>query len=154
MRLRAFVAAMSGLAVLTSPAQAQLQVRAVRDLKFGAVIPGVAKAVPPSDPVNSGEFEFTATLGNRVQLRFTLPANLTGPAGALLPIAFGNNDAIAQGTGPTSVPVTFNPKGTSVFQLVTSNRILVFLGGRVTPAANQRTGSYTAPVVFTVTIIG
>jgi hypothetical protein len=70
-----------------------------------------------------------------------------------MPITFGNNDAIAQGTGPTSVPVTFNPKGVSVFRLVTSNRILVFIGGTVTPAANQRTGAYTAPIVFTVTIL-
>jgi len=138
---------------LPSLAVAQLTVKADRDLRFQVVIQGVAKYVPPNDPVYSGEFEFTAAIGNQVQLGFTLPNNLAGPAGATMPIAFGNNDAIAQGTGPTSVPVVFNPKGVSVFRLVTSNRILVFIGGTVTPAANQRTGAYTAPIVFTVTIL-
>jgi hypothetical protein len=138
---------------LPSLAAAQLTVRADRDLRFQVVIQGVAKYVPPNDPVYSGEFEFTATIGNQVQLKFTLPNNLAGPAGATMPINFANGDAIAQGTGPTSVPVTFNPNGAAVFRLVTSNRILVFIGGRVTPAANQRTGAYIAAIVFTVTIL-
>jgi len=29
----------------------------------------------------------------------------------------------------------------------------VFIGGTVMPAANQRTGAYSAPIVFTVTIL-
>lgn len=153
MHSRPCVLALLALVGLPSLAAAQLTVRADRDLRFGVVIQGVSKYVPPNDPIYSGEFEFTASIGNQVQLRFTLPNNLAGPAGATMPITFGNNDAIAQGTGPTSVPVIFNPKGVSVFRLVTSNRILVFIGGRVTPAANQRTGSYTAPIVFTVTIL-
>jgi hypothetical protein len=154
MRSTPWVLLVGTLMSVPTAAAAQLTVRADRDLRFGSVIQGVSKYVPPNDPVYSGEFEFTATIGNMVQLRFTLPTNLNGPAGALMPITFGNTDAIAQGTGPTSVPVTFNPRGAAVFRLVTSNRILIFLGGRVTPAANQRTGNYTAPVIFTVTIIG
>ncbi|HUL68696.1 MAG TPA: hypothetical protein VLT17_00475 [Gemmatimonadales bacterium] len=154
MRIRLCLLALLALVGLPTLAVAQLTVRADRNLQFGIVIKGVQKYVPPNDPVNSGEFEFTATLGNIVRFQFTLPTNLNGPAGARMPISFGTTDGIAQGTGPTSVPVTFNPNGTPSFTLVSSNRILVFIGGRVTPAANQTSGAYTAPITFTVTIIG
>jgi hypothetical protein len=143
-------------AVLCWPASARAQVTVLgdRDLRFGAVTQGVPKYVPPSDPINSGEFEFTATLGSQAQVKFTLPSQLNGPAGATIPIVFGSNDAIEQGTGPGNVPSTFNPKGANVIKMTNTTRMLIFLGGTISPAANQRTGNYSAPVVMTVTIVG
>lgn len=143
-----------GLLVGTAgAASAQLTVTGLRNLAFGPVIRGVPSSVSPSDPVKSGQFEFIVPIGSRVRLQFTLPTRLNGPAGARLTISFSTTDAIALGQGPTSVPVTFNPNATQTFNIVSSNRIWVFLGGRVTPTAAQATGSYTNTVTFTVTVL-
>lgn len=145
--------ALATILFASRPVTAQVTVSPVRDLAFGPVIVGVPTYVPPSHPVRSGEFRMTAPLLTRVRFRFTLPNQLNGPAGATLPIRFGNNDAIATGTAPNSIPVTFNPKGAAVFQIVTSTTVLVFIGGTVTPAANQRQGNYTGTITFTVTVL-
>lgn len=141
------------LAGIAAPLQAQLTVTGLRNLNFGVVIQGVASSVAPNDPVKSGEFQFIASIGNRIRIAFTLPSQLNGPAGATMPIAFGATDAIATGTAASSVPVTFDPRTPRTFTLVTSNRILVFIGGRVTPAVNQQTGNYTNTITMTITIL-
>lgn len=146
---------LASLALLGSVrlATAQLIVTGVRDLNFGTVIQGIGSTVAPADPVRSGQFYFrTPGIGTRVRIQFTLPTVLNGPTGATMPIAFGNTDAIAQGTAPTSVRVTFNPNGARTFTMTSSADANVWLGGRVTPAANQRVGGYTNTVVMTVTI--
>ncbi len=131
---------------------AQVGVAGVRDLAFGNVIPGIQTIVSPSDPVRSGMWEVTAQQGDRVQVRLTLPSQLTAPGGLQMPVTFGNNDAIAVSDAPGATPVTFNPRATQNFQLVTSGRFFIFLGGRVTPAGTQAPGGYTATAVLTVTV--
>jgi hypothetical protein len=133
-------------------ASAQVSVSPIRDLAFGPVIVGVPTTIGPSHPTRSGQFQIAAPLGTRVQIRFTLPNQLGGPAGAQMPIGFGNNDAISVGTASGSVPSTFNPKATRVFD-TTSATTNVFLGGTVTPAASQAQGSYTATITLTVTVL-
>jgi hypothetical protein len=135
------------------PVAAQVTVSRIRDLNFGPVIRGIATRVPPSDPVKSGEFQFTTAIGSRVRVQFTLPNRLNGPAGATLPISFGATDAIATGTAPSSIPVTFDPRVAQTFIIVTSTRILVFIGGTVTPAAAQALGTYTNTITLTITLL-
>ena len=140
------------ISAVVHSAAAQISVVPIRDLAFGPVIVGVPSYVPPSHPTRSGQFRFTAPPQSRVRVRLTLPNHLDGPAGATLPISFGNNDAVAIGTAPNSVPMSLNPKATSVFQMATSTTMNVWLGGRVTPAGNQRQGNYTGTITLTVTI--
>jgi hypothetical protein len=138
-------------ALLGAPsAAAQIAVAPVRDLAFGPVIVGVPSTVGPSHPTRSGQFQISAPLATRVQIRLTLPNQLAGPAGAQLPIGFSNNDAIVVGTASGSVPSTFNPKATHVFR-TTSAITNVFIGGSVTPAASQPQGNYAATIILTVT---
>lgn len=141
------------LALLTaSPLVGQSSVTGIRNLDFGVVIRGVQTSVSPSDPVKSGRFYIKHVLNRQVQLKFTLPTQLARVAGGgNLPISFGTTDAIAKGTAPTSNPVTFNPNNTQTFTLVSSADFYVNLGGRVSPAANQATGSYTGTIVLTCT---
>jgi hypothetical protein len=139
--------------VVCRPAAAQITVSPVRNLNFGPVIVGVPTSIGPSHPVRSGQFRLQAPLLLNVRFRFTLPTRLDGPSNARLPISFGSTDAIAVGTGPASVPVTFDPRVQQNFQIVTATTIHVFIGGRVTPAANQRQGNYTGTITFTVTIL-
>lgn len=137
---------------LAPAAAAQVTVTPIRDLAFGPVIVGIPSTVPPTHPTRSGQFRFTAPLLSRVQLRLTLPNQLNGPAGASLPITFSNNDAMYVGTFPGSTPTTFNPKANRNVQLLLGTTYNVFVGGRVTPAANQRQGNYAAPITLTVTV--
>ncbi|MEP7326259.1 MAG: hypothetical protein ABI836_09955, partial [Gemmatimonadota bacterium] len=117
------------------------------------VIRGVPSSISPSDPTRSGQFEFIVPIGSRIRLQLTLPTRLNGPAGAQLTISFNNTDGIALGQGPTSVPVTFNPNQAQTYNIVSSNRIWVFLGGRVSPTAAQTTGNYTNTVTLTITVL-
>lgn len=152
MRLSSY-AATCALMAIASPAAAQATVSGIRNLAFGPVIRGVATRVPPSDAVKSGQFRFVTPIGSQVRLQFTLPSRLDGPSGARLPISFGTTDAIALGSGATSVPVTFNPNTSATFTVVSSTTINVFLGGTVTPAAAQALGAYTGTITFTVTVL-
>lgn len=144
-----------GCALLAAapPAAAQVTVSARRNLAFGPVIRGIATHVLPSDAVKSGQFQFVTAIGNQVRLQFTLPTRLNGPSGATMPISFSTTDGIAVGSGPSSVPVTFNPNTAQTFNIVTSTTINVFLGGTVTPAAAQALGAYTNTITLTVTVL-
>ena len=145
--------ALAALLAASRPAAAQITVTRVRDLAFGPVIVGLPTHIGPSHPVRSGQYRLTAPLLTRVRFRFTLPTRLNGPSGARLPISFGGTDAIAVGTAPSSVPVTFDPKVQQTFQIVSSTTIFVFIGGTVSPAGNQRQGNYTGSITFTVTVL-
>ncbi len=134
------------------PLAGQSTVTGVRDLAFGAVIRGIPTAVSPNDPIRSGRFYVRHRINRQVQVRFTLPTQLARVGGGgNLPISFSTTDAIAQGTAPTSNPVTFNPNVARTFNLVTSADFFVNLGGRVSPAANQATGNYRGTIVLTCT---
>jgi len=86
-----------------------------------------------------------------VQVRLTLPGQLAGPSGAQLPINFSSNDAIAIGGWPGSTPDVFNPKATRNLQFTGGTIYNVFVGGTVSPAANQLPGSYAATITLTLT---
>jgi hypothetical protein len=147
------VLALAVLPAASRPAAAQITVTPVRDLAFGPVIVGVPTHIEPSHPVRSGQFRVTTSAAMRVRLRFTLPTRLDGPLGATLPIAFNNNDALHVGAPANSVPESFNPKATEDVQTTTAATFFVFIGGTVSPAGDQRPGSYAATITLTVTIL-
>ena len=150
---RPLILALIALAIESPPCSAQLVVQGIRDLDFGPVIQGIAATVTTADPLRSGQFYFkTPALGTRIRIQFTLPTQLNGPSGATMPITFGATDAMAKGTAPASIPASFNPNAAATFTMTTSVDANVWLGGRVTPAANQRVGAYSNTVIMTVTI--
>ncbi len=151
MRLSALAGACALLAT-ASPAAAQITVSGVRNLAFGAVVSGIATQVLPSDPVKSGKFQVQSSNGTRVRLQFTLPNQLNGPAGATMPISFGTTDATTTGNAGNNNPVTFNPNNSASVQVVPSTPIVVFLGGTVSPVANQAVGAYANTITLTVTL--
>ncbi len=138
---------------LSRNVSAQATVSPLRSLAFGPVIQGIPKHILPTDASLSGEFQFIAPLNSNIRISFTLPTRLNGPTGATMPISFNTTDGVAQGTASNSVPATFNPNVSNTYQLVTSNRILVFIGGTVSPITTQRTGSYTGTITMTITIL-
>lgn len=141
--------ALVGLASVRAEAQT---VTGSRNLNFGIVIRGVPNSVAPNDAIRSGRFYVRHQLNRQVQVRLTLPNNLSRTGGGgNLPISFGATDAFAQGTAGSSVPVTFDPRTTQTFTLQTSPDFYINLGGRVAPTAAQATGAYTGSVTLTVT---
>ena len=146
---------LSGLALLTvgAPLSAQraIRVTSVRSLVFGTVFPGVRRTVLRTDPLNSGQLDIRATRNAQVQLIFTLPAVLNGPAGATMPVSFGGNDGGFSATRSVASQVGFDPRVPYVARLSNnSSRASVFLGGSANPIASQRAGSYTGTVTLTV----
>jgi hypothetical protein len=134
------------------PLAGQSFVTPIQDLNFGIVIRGVTTSVTPTDPVRRGRFYVKHILNHKVGLRFTLPSRLDRVGGgATMPISFGANDLMIQGTASGSVPETFNPHGNQNYTLDTSPDIYLNLGGDVSPAANQPTGTYIGTITLTCT---
>ena len=140
-------------ALVASPLSAQVSAAGVRDLSFGFVTAGVTTTVLPTDPSRSGEFRLTAPVGSQVQIRLTVPTRLDGPGGASMPTSFQNGDAFVQGTWTGALPNYFNPGSTAVFRFANGPQALIRLGGRVTPANNQRSGAYLNTVICTVNFL-
>ena len=133
-------------------AVAQVSVAGTRNLAFGFLTLGVTSDVPPTDPIKSGQWNFTAPVGQRVQVRLTVPNQLIGPSGATLPLTLKNNYAFLQGTWSGAVAEFFNPPGNVNFRFTGGTGAIMRLGGSTTPAANQRPGSYTNTAICTITI--
>jgi hypothetical protein len=136
-----------------APLSAQVSVSGTRDLSFGFVTAGITATVLPTDASRSGEFRVTAPVGSQIQIRLTVPTRLNGPSGASMPTSFRNGDAFVTGTWTGALPSYFNPSGTAVFRFSNGPQAMVRLGGQVTPATNQQTGSYQNTVVCTVNFL-
>jgi len=128
-----------------------VRVNGVRSVSFGTVFPGIPKSVLRTDALNSGRFDIRAAAGSQLQLSFALPAAMTGPGGAAMPLSFGGGDAGFSATQSVASQVGFDPR---VPFLATMGgppgRAAVFLGGTVTPLASQPAGSYTGTITLTV----
>jgi uncharacterized protein DUF4402 len=140
-----------------SPLAAQgrpLQVRGQRAITFGTVLPGVPLTVSRTDPANSGEFELRGQKDAQVQLTFSLPPAMTGPAAATMPLAFGGGDAGYSATQSIAAQVGFDPSQPFLARLSNNGRASVFLGGTVNPGTGQRAGAYTATITLSVAYTG
>lgn len=128
-----------------------VRVNGVRSVGFGTVFPGIPKSVLRTDALNSGRFDIRSAAGSQLQLSFALPAAMTGPGGAAMPLSFGGGDAGFSATQSVASQVGFDPR---VAFLATMGgppgRAAVFLGGTVTPLASQPAGSYTGTITLTV----
>lgn len=145
-----------------------ISVSGEQDLEFQNVQVGEIKTVNTRDAVTagttsgnekSGRFDITKGADTDVKVEFTtLPPSLAGPGEASLPISFDNESfgrlsltPILTGGfefNPTSSINTSNDGGTSVFFNAIS--FSVFLGGTVTPGAEQAIGTYEEDVILTI----
>jgi hypothetical protein len=130
-----------------------LTVTAVRNLAFGAVLPGVPQVVPRTDPANSGQFDIKGPNRSQVLLTFILPPTMTGPAGAQMPLAFGSSDAGYSQAQAIGSQVGFDPKQPFTAALSNTGSGSVFIGATAMPITSQRAGPYTATITLTVTVL-
>ena len=128
-------------------------VTGVRGLTYGTVLPGVARIILRTDAANSGQFDLRGPNRNQVLLSFVLPAAMTGPSGALMPLSFGAGDAGYSQAQTIVSQVGFDPRQPFTATLSNNGRGSVFVGGRANPATNQRAGAYTATLTLNVTVL-
>src|SRR5436309_10296316 len=101
-----------GAMLLGVPLVAQgkpLTVTGIRDVTFGAVLPGVPRVVLRTDPANSGQFDIKGPKGN-VLLTLVFPLSMTGVARALMPLSFGAGDDGFSDSQAIGRQVGFDPK--------------------------------------------
>lgn len=123
-----------------------ITVTGARDLAFGNVFPGVAKTVVVSD-ATSGRFDLTGQSSGNVNVSFTLPTNLTSGANNL-PI--GTWTGCTNATNTTTGCTSFTPSaGATASAFSGAGALFVWVGGTVSPAANQAAGAYTGIVTLT-----
>jgi hypothetical protein len=130
----------------TADVQTPINVTPLSDLDFGAVLPGVPKAVAVTD-LTAGSFQVDGLASANVNLTFTLPTNLANG---------GNNLPIGSWTGEhtaSAVPSgsNFTPSATPTPTVIgAGSSLYVFLGATVSPASSQAAGVYTGTVAMTV----
>jgi hypothetical protein len=147
-------AVLAGGGVTTAAAQGRpLSVRPSQGLTFGVVIAGVPTAVSRTDALNAGQLEIRGSRGTQVRVDFTLPAAMTGPGGALMPLTFGANDGGWSQTPSIATALGFDPRVPLFATLSGNGRVYLYLGGTVTPAARQAPGAYTATITVTASYL-
>lgn len=125
-------------------------------LDFGPVLPGIATTVNPRTAANAGEFELRGMRRAEFTATFTLPAALTlGPFS--MPIAFGAQSG-CQDKDTRGSCRYFDPRASFTGQIsnraAPRNTFFFWLGGTVTPAANQQPGLYRGTITLQVAYTG
>ena len=152
----------NGLA--TANVVSQLAVVATQPLQFGNVFQGVAKVQGKNDDVNSGIFTITGEPSAGISISLTLPdflALLPGGADRLY-VSFSATDATVDTTTMTPSTVTGNDGWIdqnprllpNASKLGSGGSTRVYLGGKVTPATDQRSGGYAGDIVCSVAYNG
>lgn len=134
-----------------------------RALQFGMIVPGTTAVTVLPRSSAGGEFRITGVRNRKsVDISFTLPTQLTGPAGAVIPLSFNGTfaglcEVDATGTCVAASYVGWNPVTTPTFHDVPTrykpgrkvfayDEYQVYLGGVASPSAVQRQGTYTGAV--------
>jgi uncharacterized protein DUF4402 len=138
----------------TATVQTALTATPVRALDFGSTFGGIARTVLPTD-VTSGEVAFGGGPNAEITITFTsLPASLTGP-GTAIPLTYGTSAAATNPAGTRAGATTFDPSAPRTVRLNNSTGLLsLYLGGTVTPPANQAAGTYTGTANLTAAYTG
>lgn len=123
-----------------------------RDLDFGTVLGGAVVTIDPEDAA-AGKFEVLAAPGSDVRIQFTqLPTELARVTGVeTIPLQLGAT--IGSTDNPTAgTPVVLTGQG-QISAFPASGILFVWIGGTITPATDQPTGSYEATIELTATYV-
>jgi len=145
-----------GVAQVTPAARVPrtLTAMAIRDLRFGTLLPGIPMSVLYDDVHRAGLFEVRGERSSSVRIELTLPSSMTTSSGYELSLFFGPGDgAYADDRGrPHGIP--FDPRAPLVAILGASGKLYVRLGGTALPDRMQATGEYSGTISLTVYDVG
>ncbi|MDB4883560.1 MAG: hypothetical protein JWL95_2326 [Gemmatimonadetes bacterium] len=145
--------------ILTAP----LSGVGTRALQFGMIVPGTTSVTVQPRSRSGGEFRITGVRNRKsIDISFTLPTALAGPAGATIPLNFNGNYAglceiDASGNCDLASYFTWNPVITPSYRdtptrykpgrkVYSYDDYQVYLGGVASPSVTQRQGNYTASI--------
>ena len=121
------------------------------DLDFGNdIVPGIQRVVDKTN-ASSGRFSLSGSPNRQISISFITPTQLINGVNTM-PITFGSSDAGYQIPGGSVV--SFNPSIVSNASFGSQGTMTVFLGGKVTPSANQASGFYTASITVNLQYTG
>lgn len=123
-------------------------------LDFGTLFAGTATQVSRFDALRAGQFELRGAKNSEVRVDLGLPAALTGPRGAKVPLTFAAADGGYARDGAIATAATFDPRAALVTTLSANGRLYIFLGGTATPATRQAAGTYSGTVTLTIAYTG
>ena len=152
-----------GISSLATILAAPLTGVGTRALQFGVIVPGTTSVTVLPNTPRGGEFRIAGVKNRKsIDISFTLPTQLTGPAGASIPLSFNGNYAglceiDTTGLCEAASYFTWNPVTTPSFRdqptrykpgrkVYQYDAYQLYLGGVASPAANQRQGTYTASI--------
>jgi hypothetical protein len=152
-----------GISALATILAAPLTGVGTRALQFGVIVPGTTSVTVLPNTPRGGEFRIAGVKNRKsIDISFTLPTTLTGPAGASIPLSFNGNYAglceiDTAGLCEAASYFTWNPVTTPSFRdqptrykpgrkVYQYDAYQLYLGGVASPAANQRQGTYTASI--------
>jgi len=161
-RLALLTAGCLGLGLLVSPAEGQGPGRGGRPLSafsrqtldFGTLFAGAASKVSRLDALHAGQFELRGAKGSEVRVDLALPAALTGPRAARVPLQFGPADGGFAQDGVIATAAPFDPRAALVTTLSDNGRLYLFLGGTALPGPQQTSGAYGGSVTVTIAYTG
>ena len=145
--------------ILTLP----LTATGTRALQFGVIVPGTTTVTVLPRTASGGEFRIAGVKNRKsIDISFTLPTRLDGPAGATIPLSFNGNFAglceiDTSGACEVASFFTWNPVSTPSFRdqptrykpgrkVFAFDAYQLYLGGTASPSATQRQGTYTASI--------
>jgi hypothetical protein len=140
-----------------------LSATGTRALQFGVIVPGTTSVTVLPRTASGGEFRIAGVKNRKsMDISFTLPTQLDGPAGASIPLSFNGNFAglceiDTSGACIVASFFTWNPVTTPSFRdqptryqpgrkVYAYDAYQVYLGGTASPSATQRQGTYTASI--------
>jgi hypothetical protein len=152
-----------GITTLATILAAPLSGVGTRALQFGVIVPGTPTVTVLPNTPSGGEFRITGVKNRKsLDISFTLPTQLTGPAGASIPLSFNGNYAglceiDTSGVCEVASYFTWNPVTTPSFHdqptrykpgrpRYVYDEYQLYLGGAASPSATQRPGTYTASI--------
>jgi hypothetical protein len=152
-----------GMSATADILASQLTATGTRALRFGVIVPGTTTVTVLPRTASGGEFRITGVKNRKsIDISFTLPAQLNGPAGASIPLNFNGNFAglceiDTSGACEAASFATWNPVTTPSFRdqptrykpgrkVFAYDAYQVYLGGTASPSATQRQGTYTASI--------
>ncbi len=141
---------------------ATITVTTSADLTFGDVLQGVRKTIA-NNATAAAVFSISGQTDAGVNLTLMLPEYMALADGsARMQMSFDVTDASVDTTGagdPTGMGAgdgwqNVNPRNLPAAATIGSLGTDIYLGGKVTPSANQQAGSYTGDIVLTVAYNG
>ncbi|MEX2396211.1 MAG: hypothetical protein WD491_04255 [Balneolales bacterium] len=122
------------------------------ELKFEDLFPGTDFSVRYTD-AGAAKFIISNEPYSEAELAFQLPDMLQNSDHSM-PITFSDTDAAYSITDNTDEAVLFNPNSVLTTSLNSEGKLYIWLGGTISPSANQAASFYSNDIMLNVTYTG